>query len=81
MEEITAIVPGDGSENVRMNCDIIIHLQDGGLHQISNLHPSHLPLHYVLLFPHEEEGWHLDIPLQQHNGNGAHYFKKITQLL
>ena len=31
-------------------------------------------------FPHGEEGWHLNIPLQQCNGN-AHCSKKVTQLL
>jgi hypothetical protein len=47
----------------------------GGLHHISNLHPFYLPLHYVLLFPNGEVGWHLDIPLQQQNGH-QHCSKK-----
>ena len=81
VEEIAAIIPGDGSENVRMDWDIIVRLQGSGLRQISNLHPSYLPLHYVLFFPRGEEGWHLDIPLQQRNGNAAHRSKKVTQLL
>ena len=80
MEEIAAIVPGDGLENVRVDCNIILHLQGDGLCQISNLHPLCLPLHYVLFFSHGEEGWHLNIPLQQCNGN-AHCSKKVTQLL
>jgi hypothetical protein len=63
VEEIAAVVPGDGSENVRIYCDIILCLQGGGLCWISNLHPFYLPLHYVLFFLHGEEGWHLDIPL------------------
>ena len=56
VEEIVAIVPGDGSKNVWIHYDIILHLQGGGLHQISNLHSSYLPLHYMLFFPHGEEG-------------------------
>ena len=80
MEEIAAIVPGDRSRNTRVDCDIIVHLQGGGLCHISNLHPSYLPLHYVLFFPRGEEGWHLDIPLQQQNGH-PHRSKKVTQLL
>ena len=81
VEEIAAVVPGDGSENVRAHRDIILRLQGGGLRRISNLHPSYLPLHYVLFFPHGEEGWHLDIPLQLPNGNAPHRSKKVTQLL
>ena len=60
VEEIAAVVPGDGSENVRVERDIIVRLQGGGLRRISNLHPSYLPLHYVLFFPHGEEGWHFN---------------------
>ncbi|KAI6138303.1 hypothetical protein BKA82DRAFT_15394 [Pisolithus tinctorius] len=80
VDEISAIVPGDGSQNVRLDRDIILHLQGGGLHHISNLHPSYLPLHYVLLFPDGQEGWNLDIPLQ---GGGRHQncSKKVTQIL
>ena len=81
MDEIAAIVPGDGLQNVRVDCDIVLHLQDGGLRRISNLHPSYLPLHYVLFFPHGEEGWHLDIPLQDVNNCRPHRSKKVTQLL
>ncbi|KIK21159.1 hypothetical protein PISMIDRAFT_655460 [Pisolithus microcarpus 441] len=80
VDEIAAIVPGDGSGIVRKDRDIILHLQGGGLHHISNLHPSYLPLHYVLLFPHGQEGWHLDIPLQV-AGGGNHCSKKVTQTL
>ena len=32
VEEIVAIVPGDGSKNVWIHYDIILHLQGGGLH-------------------------------------------------
>lgn len=80
VEEVAAIVPGDGSRDTRVDRDIIVRLQGGGLRRISNLHPSYLPLHYVLFFPRGEEGWHLDIPLQQQNGR-PHRSKKVTQLL
>ena len=78
MDEIAAIVPGDGSQNVRVDRDIVLRLQGGGLRRISNLHPSYLPLYYVLFFPHGEEGWHLDIPLQDVNNRHPHRFKKVT---
>ena len=80
VEEIAAIVPGDGSQATGVDRDIIVHLQGGGLCCISNLHPSYLPLHYVLFFPRGKEGWHLDIPLQLQNGH-PHHSKKVTQLL
>ena len=80
VEEVAAIAPGDGSQNVRVDCDIVLHLQGGGLCHISNLHPSYLSLHYVLFFPNGEKGWHLDIPLQNPNGH-PHHSKKVTQLL
>ena len=76
MDEIAAIVPGDGSQDVRVDRDIVLRLQGGGLRHISNLHPSYLPLHYVLFFPHGEEGWHLDIPLQDVNNRHPHRSKK-----
>ncbi|KAF8546491.1 hypothetical protein OG21DRAFT_1426894, partial [Imleria badia] len=41
VDEIAAIVPGDGSQHVRADCDIVVHLQGGGLCRISNLHPSY----------------------------------------
>ena len=81
MDEIAAIVPGDGSQDIRMDCDIVLRLQGGGLCHISNLHPSYLPLHYVLFFPRGEEGWHLNIPLQDINNHHPHHPKKVTQLL
>ena len=80
VEEIAAVVPGEASSNVGVNRDIIVRLQGGGLRHISNLHPSYLPLHYVLFFPKGEAGWHLDIPLQQQNGR-QHRSKKVTQIL
>ena len=57
VDMIAAIVPGNGSQDVRVDCDIVLCLQGGGLCRIINLHPTHLPLHYVLFFPHEDEGW------------------------
>ena len=80
MDEIAAIVPGDGSADVRADRAIILRLQGGGFHRISNLNPSYLPLHYVLLFPTGQEGWHLDIPLIA-VGRRPHHSKKVTQTL
>jgi hypothetical protein len=61
-DEVAAIIPGDGSRECSDARDIVVRLQGGGLRRISQLHPSYATLHYVLLFPHGEDGWHKDIP-------------------
>ena len=63
-DEVAAIIPGDGSEARSDHRDIVLRLRGGGLRRISHLHPSYSTLHYVLLFPHGEDGWHDKIPIQ-----------------
>src|SRR5882762_881967 len=62
-DEIAAVIPGDGSEERSDHCDIVVHLTGGGLKRISHLHPSYSTLHYTMLFPRGEEGYHTEIPL------------------
>ncbi len=62
--EIAAVIPGDGSEEVSDHRDIVLRLQGGGLRRISHLNPGYSTLHYVLLFPYGEDGWHPNIPAQ-----------------
>jgi len=78
--EIAVIIPGDGSEEVSDKRDIVLRLQGGQLQRISQLSHAYSTLHYVLLFPSGEEGWHLDIPLNV-NDRGQQRAKKVTQLL
>ena len=61
--DVAAIMIGDGYDINPSNRDILLRLHDGGLQRISELHPSYDPLHYVLLFPKGDDGWHIDIPL------------------
>ena len=63
-DEVAAIIPGDGSEIRSDHRDIVLRLKGGGLQRISYLHPAYASLHYVLLFPHGEDGWHTGIPAQ-----------------
>ena len=64
-DEVAAIIPGDGSEARSDHRDILLRLRGaGGFRRISHLHPSYSSLHYVLLFPHGEDGWHPAIPSQ-----------------
>ena len=67
--EVAAIIPGDGSEQRSDHRDIILRLRGGGLTRISHLNPSYSSLHYVLLFPNGEDGWHTQIPAQ-HGADG-----------
>ena len=67
-DEVAAIIPGNGEEHVSEHREIILRLkapaQGGSLKRISHLNPLYSPLHYVLLFPHGEQGWHTQIPSQ-----------------
>ncbi|CAG8754997.1 13373_t:CDS:2 [Cetraspora pellucida] len=60
--EIAAILVGDNSETELCNCDIILRSHTGTLQRISVLHRSYAALHYILLFPRDEDRWHPKIP-------------------
>lgn len=53
--------------------DIVLASRTGTFQRISDLHPAYMPLHYVLLFPLGDEGWH---PLLVDDANGI----EITQM-
>ncbi|EIW67464.1 hypothetical protein TREMEDRAFT_64055 [Tremella mesenterica DSM 1558] len=42
---------------------IQVYLRGGGVRNISELHSAYLPLHFTLIYPHGEPGWHPRIPL------------------
>ncbi|EGO01507.1 hypothetical protein SERLA73DRAFT_70687 [Serpula lacrymans var. lacrymans S7.3] len=72
--EVAAVIPGDGEQDVDEHRDIVLRLKQfdygGGLKHISHLHPLYSPLHYVLLFPFGEQGWHRTIgSIQNADGN------------
>ncbi len=77
VDELAAVIPGDGSEPVKNEQDIVLCMHDQSLKRISQLHPSYQSLHYVLLFPYRELGWNQYIPLEE---TGTHAErKKVTQ--
>ncbi|KAH9555671.1 hypothetical protein CY35_08G127200 [Sphagnum magellanicum] len=43
--------------------DVVVAQQAGLLQRISELHVGYMALHYPLLFPYSEDGWHPNIPL------------------
>jgi hypothetical protein len=59
--EIAVILPGDGDQPAEAR-DIVLHKHGGGLQEINDLHPLYPSLHYVLLFPTRQLGWHHHIP-------------------
>ncbi|KAI0697423.1 hypothetical protein C8T65DRAFT_582689, partial [Cerioporus squamosus] len=77
--EVAAIIPGSGEyEEVHKHRQIAIRLQSGELDFISHLHPLYAPLHYVLLFPRGEQGWHVNIPSMQ-GANGSRRAEHVSQ--
>ena len=55
---------GDEQETEHQNCDIILQPHEGGMQRISEIHCAYAPLHYVLIFPRGENGWHPNIPIR-----------------
>jgi hypothetical protein len=43
--------------------DVIVAQQVGPFQRIFELHVGYMALHYLLLFPYGEDGWHLNILL------------------
>ena len=60
--EVVALIPGDFVLNMETG-DIVLESTSGKLQRISELHPVYLPLQYPLLFPYEEDGFRLNIPI------------------
>ncbi|ETW79933.1 hypothetical protein HETIRDRAFT_171550 [Heterobasidion irregulare TC 32-1] len=78
VDEVAAIIPGNGDEEVDLHRDIVVHYNHGGLKHFSHLHPHYNPLHYVILFSHGEQGFHPNIPA--HPGpNGQMLSSKVSQ--
>jgi hypothetical protein len=61
-DEVTALMVGNGFEAVDRR-DVVLAQQAGPFQRISKLHVGYMALHYPLLFPYGEDGWHPNIPL------------------
>jgi hypothetical protein len=74
--EVAAIIPDardDVHESERSNHrQIIVRKRDNGLQYLNEAHPAYDPLHYVLLFPRGEPGYHNDLPLYHPVGLERH---------
>ena len=67
--EIAVIIPGDGYSEGVASRDIVLHEHTGGLQRITESHCAFYSLHYVLLFPLGDNGWHLKIPHSKGKGD------------
>jgi hypothetical protein len=53
-----------------MHHDIRLADHNGtGFTYISPTHAAYMPLHYVLLFPYGDHGWHLGLELRNQQNN------------
>jgi hypothetical protein len=75
-QEVAAILLED---NMRAERDITLHQRGVGLQRINDTLPVCDPLHFSLLFPHGERGWHLAVQYQgdatSHNNNRVSYLE------
>ena len=62
-------MPGDGYTEGVATRDIVLHARTGGLQRITECNCVYDSLHYVILFPSGENGWHLKIPHSRGSGN------------
>jgi len=63
VKEITVIIPEEGVYYAVDNRNVVLRARGGQLKQISQNSLSYTALHYVLLFPKGENGWHPRIPI------------------
>jgi len=63
-EEIAVIIPAEGVHHAVDNRNVVLWAREGRLERISQNSPSYATLHYVLLFPKRENGWHPRIPIR-----------------
>ncbi len=61
-DEVVALMVGDDFEVVDKR-DVVIVQQADPCQRISELHVGYMALHYPLLFPYGEDGWHPNISL------------------
>ncbi len=60
VDEVTTLMVRDGSDTVDRR-DVVLAQQASSFQHISELHVGYMALHYPLLFPYGEDGWHLNI--------------------
>ena len=62
-DEVAVIIPEETNQPTRRDIRLA-NRGARGFQRISQNHPSYMPLHYTLLFPYGEPGWHWGMKLQ-----------------
>jgi hypothetical protein len=62
VDEVATLMVGDGFKAVDRH-DVVVAQQVRPFRHIFKLHVGYMALHYPLLFPYDEDGWHSNIPL------------------
>jgi hypothetical protein len=60
VDVVVTLMVGDGFEVVH-RLDVVVVQQASPFQRIFEPHVGYMVLHYPLLFPHGEDGWHLNI--------------------
>ncbi|CAN0899113.1 hypothetical protein LINGRAHAP2_LOCUS20076 [Linum grandiflorum] len=76
--ELAGLVPDDFQPD-REERDIIVNTQQTGLLRITNLNPKYDALHFSLLFPHGEDGFHLGIAYDPRRASKNRKRKHVTR--
>jgi hypothetical protein len=77
--EMAAWIP-DGADPAKGCRDIRLFARSGEVRHISELHPAYMALHFPLLFPLGESGWHPHIPFRS-GMSAAATFEDVQQVL
>ena len=76
--EVATLIVGDGQQ-ATCNWVVIIEEIGGGLRRITKLHPSFMAMQYSFIFPYGENGFRIDIPLNNIHEDGIMKKKKVCQ--
>ena len=79
-DEVTAIIPDEYTAASRR--DLLLAVREGGqdrprIRTVDVTHAAYMPLHYVLLFPRGDYGWHYGLQLR--NGDGTRQRTRLEQ--
>ncbi|CAI0558239.1 unnamed protein product [Linum tenue] len=77
---MAALIPGDFVA-YRNGRDIIVNHQDEGMKRISSLNPKFEALHFPLLFPYGEDGYHPNLPTRSFKPNTPSDWIQIPPIL
>ena len=74
--EVALIALNDETEST----DVLLYRKDGNMQRISNVHRCYDSLHYILLFPYGEDGWHSGLKCEKENGKSFLFFRGLFPL-